>query len=109
MKTKKYFKNRSNLDDIYNYLYALKNRNNESTPRNAFGSSIIRKNGEIHELHQGEKVLTARETRDYQNQNNKTNLTININGMTVREEADITKIANELVKKLNQQKIIYGG
>ena len=32
-----------------------------------------------------------------------------LNGLTVREEADITKIANKLVQKINQNKMVYGG
>ena len=47
-------------------------------------------------LHQGERVLTASEARGYQNTPN-----VNISGnFTVREEADIGKIAKAFVHEI---------
>ena len=81
-----------------------------SEGRNAFGSGRIARDGTVRTLHQGEKVLTKRETDAYlKNQSNNTGVNITINGLTVREEADITKIANKLVQKINQNKTVYGG
>ena len=56
-----------------------------------------------------EKVLTKRETDAYLRGQNAQGVSITINGLTVREEADITKIANKLVQKINQNKMVYGG
>ena len=55
-----------------------------------------------------EKVLTKQEANRYEKGTN-TGVNITINGLTVREEADITKIANKLVQKINQNKMVYGG
>ena len=38
-----------------------------------------------------------------------TGVNITINGLTVREESDINKIASQLLKKINENKIVYGG
>ena len=56
-----------------------------------------------------EKVLTKRETDAYLRGQNNQGVNITINGLTVREEADITKIANKLVQKINQNKMVYAG
>ena len=56
-----------------------------------------------------EKVLTKRETDAYLRGQNNQGVNIVVNGLTVREEADITKIANKLVQKINQNKMVYGG
>ena len=57
-------------------------------------------------LHEGERVLTAREARNYKDGGG---VNINISGTTVREEADITRIANEIVRKIQQAKAVYVG
>ena len=36
-------------------------------------------------------------------------INIKINGVTVREEADIEKVAASLARKISEQKVIYGG
>ena len=51
-------------------------------------------------LHQGEKVLTKREANDYENRGSNNGIVINLNGITVREEADIDLMIGKLVKKL---------
>ena len=56
-----------------------------------------------------EKVLTKRETDAYLKGQNNTGVVVNINGLTVREESDINKIASQLLKKINENKIVYGG
>ncbi len=77
--------------------------------RNAFGSGRITRDGQIAELHQGEKVLTKKEANQYDKGNMQNVPNIIINGMTVREEADITKFAKSFVRELNNQKIIAAG
>ena len=81
----------------------------DSEGNNAFGSGRIARDGTVRTLHEGEKVLTKRETDAYLRGQNTQGVSITINGLTVREEADITKIANKLVQKINQNKMVYGG
>ena len=80
-----------------------------SNGRNAFGSGRIARDGTVRTLHEGEKVLTKRETDAYLKGQNNTGVVVNINGLTVREESDINKIASQLLKKINENKIVYGG
>ena len=51
-------------------------------------------------LHEGEKVLTAGEAR--QEKNGVSGIQIVINGMTVREDADIARVAQALLSKLEE-------
>ena len=80
-----------------------------SEGNNAFGSGRIARDGTVRTLHEGEKVLTKRETDAYLRGQNAQGVNIVVNGLTVREEADINKIANKLVQKINQSKMVYGG
>ena len=80
-----------------------------SEGRNAFGSGRIARDGTVRTLHQGEKILTKRETDAYLRGQNGTGVNITVNGLTVREESDINKIASQLLKKINENKIVYGG
>ena len=79
-----------------------------SSGRNAFGSGRIARDGTLRTLHEGEKVLTKQEADRYEKGTN-TGVNITINGLTVREESDINKIASQLLKKINENKIVYGG
>ena len=54
-----------------------------------------------------EKVLTKRETDAYLRGQNAQGVNITINGLTVREEADINKIANVMVRKLKEASLGY--
>ena len=87
----------------------IKDKLGISSGNNAFGSGRIARDGTVRTLHEGEKVLTKRETDAYLRGQNTQGVSITINGLTVREEADITKIANKLVQKINQNKMVYGG
>ena len=80
-----------------------------SSGRNAFGSGRIARDNTIRTLHEGEKVLTKQEASRYDKGLNSTGVNITINGLTVREESDINKIASQLLKKINENKIVYGG
>lgn len=76
--------------------------------RSAFGTRRVVGNDIPYRLHDGEMVLTKGESKRLDD--NKFNgVNITINGMTVREEADIDRVATKLVKKLNQNKVILGG
>jgi len=80
-----------------------------SEGRNAFGSGRITRDGTVRTLHEGEKVLTKRETDAYLSGQNNQGVNIFISNLAVREEADVTKVANELVRKIKQNKIVYAG
>ena len=78
-----------------------------SEGRKAFGSGRIARDGTIRTLHQGEKVLTKQEANRYDKGLNNQGVNITINGLTVREEADINKIANTMVRKLKEASLGY--
>ncbi|MDY6152828.1 MAG: hypothetical protein SPI06_05390 [Terrisporobacter sp.] len=80
-----------------------------SEGRNAFGSGRIARDGTIRTLHEGEKILTKQEANRYDKGQNTNSISVVINGLTVREESDINKIASQLLKKINENKIVYGG
>ena len=77
--------------------------------RSAWGTKRVVGNDVPYRLHDGERVLTRAEADRYDKGQNTQGVNITINGLTVREEADITKIANKLVQKINQNKMVYGG
>ena len=52
-------------------------------------------------------LLTAREVRQYK-KGNTPQISITMNGTIIREEADLDRFAEKLVRKLNQQKIVTG-
>lgn len=52
-------------------------------------------------LHEGERVLTAAEARGY-NQGGSGGVTIVMNGTTIREDADVDRVAQALLEKLRQ-------
>ena len=56
-----------------------------------------------------EKVLTKRETDAYLKGQNNAGVNITVNGLTVREEADIDKIASALVRKIKESQLGYSG
>ena len=80
-----------------------------SEGRNAFGSGRIARDGTVRTLHQGEKILTKQEANRYDKGQNTNSINVVVNGLTVREESDINKIASQLLKKINENKIVYGG
>ena len=77
--------------------------------RSAWGTKRVVGNDVPYRLHDGERVLTRTEADRYDKGLGNQGVNITINGLTVREEADITKIANKLVQKINQNKMVYGG
>ena len=81
----------------------------DSEGNNAFGSGRITRDGTVRTLHEGEKVLTKRETDAYLRGQNNTGVNITVNGLTVREEADIDKIASAMVRKIKEAKLGYSG
>ena len=65
------------------------------------------KNGESQ--YRNKKVLTKQEASRYEKGQSSNGINIVVNGLTVREESDINKIASQLLKKINENKIVYGG
>lgn len=85
-------------------------KNKSKDPRNAFGSGRIARNDELRRLHEGEKVLSRGEADRYEKGlGQSSSVIVNVHGLTVREEADIDRIANAFVRKLNQGRIVVGG
>lgn len=80
-----------------------------SEGNNAFGSGRIARDGTVRTLHEGEKILTKQEANRYDKGQNTNSINVVVNGLTVREESDINKIASQLLKKINENKIVYGG
>ena len=56
-----------------------------------------------------ERVLTRAEADRLENNSIGTGITINIDKMTIREEADINKVARELADRLNRSRLAFGG
>ena len=56
-----------------------------------------------------EKILTKQEANRYDKGQNTNSINVVVNGLTVREESDINKIASQLLKKINENKIVYAG
>ena len=80
-----------------------------SGKKSAWGTKRVVGNDVPYRLHDGERVLSRVEADRYDKGQNTQGVNITINGLTVREEADINKIANKLVQKINQSKMVYGG
>lgn len=65
----------------------------------AYGLDYVPYNNYPALLHEGERVLTASEARS---QNSTPQVMVSGNNFTIREEADITKVATELARQLKQ-------
>ena len=63
------------------------------------GESYVPRNGMMYRLHQGERVLTKKENRQF-SKGTGGGVTINLNGTTIREDADVDKIAAALARKI---------
>ena len=73
------------------------------------GQSYIPRNNMLYSLHQGEAILSRRDADKWrQGKNTSPQINITMNGTIIRKQQDITGIAEELVRKLNQQRIIIG-
>ncbi len=73
---------------------------------NAYGLSYVPYNGYLTYLHEGERVLTASQNREYK-RGGGGGVVINMNGVVVREEADIERIANELYRRIREAAMVY--
>lgn len=80
---------------------------NENAPRSAWGTRYVHGNDVPYRLHDGEAILPAREARQYKkDKENTPQINITMNGPIIREEADLDRFVEKLVRKINEQKII---
>ena len=82
-------------------------KNEKEEKQNAYGIQYVPYNGYRAVLHEGERVLTASENREYKK--NTGGIVINMNGLTVREEADVERVASRLAQKLEEADLGYYG
>ena len=83
---------------------------NKKGQKSAWGTKRVIGNDVPYRLHDGEKVLTRTQADAYEKGFNSAGpISINIENMTVREEADINKVAKELVNRLNRSRLAFGG
>ena len=86
-----------------------KSKNSSNGKKSAWGTKRVVGNDVPYRLHDGERVLTRTEADRYDKGQNANSINVVVNGLTVREESDINKIASQLLKKINESKIVYGG
>lgn len=97
----------ASLDEAYGFTITEPKENVEmGTNRQVFGGfskadglTYVPYNGYPARLHEGERVLTASEARGY---GKGTNVSVTVNGLTVREEADVERIAETLAQKISE-------
>ena len=75
--------------------------------KSAWGTKRVVGNDVPYRLHDGERVLTRQEADRYDRGLGNQGINITVNGLTVREEADINKIANTMVRKLKEASLGY--
>jgi hypothetical protein len=63
------------------------------------GESYVPRNGMVYRLHQGERVLSKKENRQYA-KGTGSSVIINLNGTTIREDADVEKLAASLARQI---------
>lgn len=87
------------------------NNTYQGTQNSAFGTSYIPRNNMLYNLHQGEAVLPRREADKWREGKGNSTLTIAkiADTVIIREEADIDRFAEKLVRKINEQRIITNG
>lgn len=90
--------------DWYSTMQAMKGGNSNTSNTgtgNAAGLSYVPYNDYVTRLHEGERVLTAAENRAYSQGGG---VNVAVGSMTVREEADIDKIAAKLADEIEQRR-----
>lgn len=91
----------------YKWLYETLGLSKTSGPEdsNYHGIEYVPRDGYRTKLHKGERVLTAQENKEYSGGGGKSGgkpFVINIANMSVREEADIERIAYQLARAINE-------
>ena len=82
---------------------------NKKGQKSAWGTKRVVGNDVPYRLHDGEKILTRSEADRFENGATGSGITINIDKMTIREEADINKVAKELADRLNRSRLAFAG
>ena len=78
--------------------------------KSAWGTKRVVGNDVPYRLHDGEKILTRTQADAYEKGIGLGGgISINIENMSIREEADINKVAKELVARLNRSRLAFGG
>ena len=85
------------------------NKGGKNKQGHATGLPYVPRDGYEAILHKGERVLTAQQNRQYNQGGSNISIAKISDTIVVREDADITKIANALVKKLTESKVAFGG
>ena len=77
----------------------------------AMGQSYVPRNNMLYRLHQGEAILSRRDADKWRQGQGNSTLTIAkiADTVIIREEADIDRFAEKLVRKINEQRIITKG
>lgn len=83
---------------------------NNKGQKSAWGTKRVVGNDVPYRLHDGEKILTRTQADAYEKGIGLGGgISINIENMSIREEADINKVAKELVARLNRSRLAFGG
>ena len=78
--------------------------------KSAWGTKRVVGNDVPYRLHDGEKILTRTQADAYEKGIGLGGgISINIENMSIREEADINKVAKELVARLNRSRLAFAG
>ena len=86
------------------------NSKNNKGQKSAWGTKRVVGNDVPYRLHDGERVLTRTESDAYEKGIGLGGgISINIENMSIREEADINKVAKELVARLNRSRLAFAG
>ena len=78
--------------------------------KSAWGTKRVVGNDVPYRLHDGEKILTRTQADAYEKGIGLGGgISINVENMSIREEADINKVAKELVARLNRSRLAFAG
>lgn len=86
--------------------YEVKLDNYTNYFRHATGINRVPYNGYQAILHEGERVLTGTEARSME-RNASANISVNVNHASIREEADIEKVAKQLAREIQKAQALY--
>lgn len=104
------FKSGDVQDALSNSNAGNGNNTYQASQSSAFGTSYVPRDNMLYNLHQGEAVLARRDADKWRKE--KVNSAVTIakiaDTVIIREEADLDKFANKLVRKINEQRIVLG-
>ena len=87
----------ANVKGLYDWLFSSESPDDEAY----HGIDYVPRDGYTTKLHKGERVLTAEENREFASGGGAPVVNISMNGLTIREEADIEKIAYRIAREIN--------